>query len=174
MNKNRCLRSVLSVDCYWKASKWNQVLQFVEKYEKNSLGEFIYYVRWKVKKKFFKEIYSCRRDIKALFQEDGINIHELGLINFREMGLSFAKMACIGIDPLTTNIAIYNDSLTLISVIFTTFLHFARTFSEGNSKRKKIFNYFLLCLCKRIVSGPIFLYSKFLQFESKTRENYFI
>ena len=157
MNKNRCLRSVLSVDCYWKASKWNQVLQFVEKYEKNSLGEFIYYVRWKVKKKFFKEIYSCRRDIKALFQEDGINIHELGLINFREMGLSFAKMACIGIDPLTTNIAIYNDSLTLISVIFTTFLHFVRTFSEGNSKRKKIFNYFLLCLCKRIVSGPIFL-----------------
>ena len=90
------------------------------------------------------------------------------------MGLSFAKMACIGMDPLTTNIAIYNDSLTLISVIFTTFLHFARNFSEGNSKRKKFSTISYFAFVKGLFMDPSSCNSKFLQFESKTCENYFI
>lgn len=76
--------------------------------------------------------------------------------------LSFEKICSIEVDPLIANIAIYNDSLTLTSVIFTTFLHFARKFRMLSEKP---FTHFLLCLCKRIVSGLIFL-----QFSSKIRQ----
>lgn len=47
-----------------------------------------------------KKCFSCRRCLKALFNG----------IKFCEFGLSFAKISSIEIDPLTTNIAIYNNS----------------------------------------------------------------
>lgn len=83
-------------------------------------------------------------------------------INSLKLNLSFEKLCSIEVDPLIANIAIYNDSLTLTSVIFTTFLHFARKFRMLSEKP---FTHFLLCLCKRIVSGLIFL-----QFSSKIRQ----
>lgn len=92
-----------------------------------------------------KKYFSCRRCLKALFNG----------IKFREFGLSFAKISSIEIDPLTANIAIYNNSLTLMSVIFTTFLHLARNFRKV-SETPSVFTYFLLCRCKRIISGPLF------------------
>ena len=50
---------------------------------------------------FFTQIYLCRNGLKALFHG----------INFWKFGLSFAKFSSIEVDPLTTNIAIYNHSL---------------------------------------------------------------
>ena len=139
------------------------------------MRESIFHFRRRVKVLFFfAEMYSCRRDIKALFH--GINIRELGLINSRETGLSFEKIACIDIDPLTTNIAIQNDSLTLLSVVFTTFLHFARNFRKTlelpSEKTFPTISYF--AFVKGLFLDPFFCKTKFSQFESKTRENYFI
>ena len=95
------------------------------------------------------EISSCRRVLKALFHG----------IKFYKLVLSFAKISSIEVDPVITNIAIYNDSLTLMSVIFMTFLHFARNFGKALEIpiKKNIFTYFLLCLCEKIVSGTFFL-----------------
>ena len=67
------------------------------------------------------EIHFYRRGLKALFHGN----------NFCELGLLCAKIFATEVDPLTTNIVIYNDSLTLMLVIFTTFLHFARNFHQA-------------------------------------------
>ena len=69
------------------------------------------------------------------------------------MGLSCGKIFSIEVDPLTINIAIYIDSLTLMSVIFTVFLHFffLTTFREAleiPSEKK-----FYLISCVAYVEG---------------------
>ena len=111
------------------------------------------------------EISSCRRVLKALFHG----------IKFYKLVLSFAKISSIEVDPVITNIAICNDSLTLMSVIFMTFLHFARNFGKAlEIPIKKISPISFFAYVKRLFLELFSCKAKFLQCKSKIWEKYFL
>ena len=153
MYKLCCLKSFFPLDWYQKSKHWNQVLQCVKQYKKTFLQECIFAKR--VKKTFCGDFLLKR--FKSSFHG----------INFCWLRLSFAKVSFIQLHPLMTNIARYNVSLILMSVILTTVLHLVRNFCKTLEipSEKNVFHISYFGCVKRLLSETIFLLNKMFEFE---------
>ena len=129
----------------WKASSETKYFRLLKNIKKTFFAGI--YFRRRSQKIFFAEICSRKRDLNALFHG----------INFSEMDVSLVKISFTEVGPQTTNIAIYNDSLTLMSVIFTTFLHFLKNFRKAlEIPSKKRFSHISYFVCVKGLSLDLF------------------